>query len=103
MAWANGHTRTSTKEHKAWARAVLSKDSYTCRIQGPRCIGRATIADHIRNVAEHPDAQYDVSNGQAACQPCSDDKTQMEAARGRQRYRARGRYQPARDKHPGLR
>lgn len=103
MAWTNGYTRTSTKEHKAWARAILSRDGYTCRIRGPRCIGRATIADHIKNVAEHPELEHDIANGQAACAPCHDPKTQQEAQRGQQRYRARGRYQPARDQHPGLR
>ncbi|NIL86538.1 hypothetical protein RhoFasGS6_03942 [Rhodococcus fascians] len=102
MAWQNGTSRTSSPRHRAWRLAVLERDGWTCRINGPRCLGRATIADHIKNVAERPDLEFDTENGQAACQNCSDSKTAEEARRGQERYRNRGKYQPATHTHPGL-
>lgn len=90
MAWQNGSTRTSSAEHKAWARAVLDRARGRCQINGPDCIGVATSADHVTPVAEGG-AEYDVRNGQGACTPCHDAKTQAEAARGRRRRYARAK------------
>ena len=99
MAWARGQTRTSTAAHKAWARAVLAASRGRCQIKGPHCIGVAVHADHILAVAEGG-AEHDVRNGQGACQPCHEEKTQQEAARGRQRYYGAAKRPP--ERHPGL-
>ncbi|WP_408608401.1 HNH endonuclease [Actinomyces howellii] len=63
----------------------------------PGCQHRATEADHVVPVAEGG-AMYDPLNGQAACGSCHMQKTQREAARGRQR---RSRLRPP-TPHPGL-
>lgn len=99
MAWTNGASRTSTAAHRAWARLVLTNSGGQCQIRGPRCLGPATIADHIKPVAEGG-AEHDPANGQGACQPCHDTKTQGEAARGRRRYYGAARRPP--ERHPGL-
>lgn len=78
-----GAGRTSTPEHKAWRRAVLDRDHWRCRIRGPKCLGKATQADHIINVARGG-AELDLNNGQAVCKPCHDAKTLLEARAGRQ-------------------
>ena len=81
--WNSGSApRTSTAGHKAWRTAVLARDKGACQIRGPRCTGRATIADHIVNMAAGG-AEYDVDNGQAVCATCHKVKTQREAAIGR--------------------
>jgi 5-methylcytosine-specific restriction protein A len=81
--WVKGASRTGTREHRLWQAAVLKRDRYQCQINGPKCIRHATIADHIRNVAEG--GKTLMSNGQAACKSCSDEKTQAEATRGLRR------------------
>jgi 5-methylcytosine-specific restriction protein A len=91
MAWARGQTRSSTAAHKAWARAVLAAAKGRCQIQGPRCSGVAVLADHITPVGEGG-AEHDVRNGQGACQPCHDEKTARETARGRSRYYGKAKY-----------
>ena len=87
--WPKGASRTSTAEHQAWRRDVLARDKGSCQIRGPRCIGRATHADHLTPVAEGG-AEYDLDNGQAACEPCHKVKSLAEATRGRQRAAQRG-------------
>ncbi len=52
--------------------------------------------DHRVNAAEG--GSHHISNAQWLCQPCHDDKTQHEAARGRAR---RSRFRPP-EAHPGL-
>lgn len=76
--WGKGDPRTTTPEHRAWRADVLKRDKGQCqlRYQG-RCIYRATIADHILAI-KLGGAPYDLSNGQAACKPCSDKKSSME-------------------------
>lgn len=71
-------------EHARWRRAVLSRDKGICQIKGPRCTRRATEADHKINIAEGG-PEFDINNGQAACSPCHQDKTQAEATRGLRR------------------
>lgn len=101
MTWrSGGPSRTSTAEHRAWRTTVLDNCGRRCEIKGPRCAGVATIADHKIPVAEGGD-EFDPANGQGACKPCSDDKTQAEAARGRQRA-AQARRKRRERKHPGL-
>ena len=51
VRWKQGPSRTSTPEHAAWRKAVLDRDHWWCRIQGPGCTGRANHADHITAVA----------------------------------------------------
>lgn len=81
--WTSGGSpRTSTAGHKAWRAAVLTRDKGACQIRGPHCTGRATEADHIRNVAAGG-AEYDLDNGQAVCATDHHAKTAREAAIGR--------------------
>ncbi len=80
----NRAPRTSTAGHKAWRLAILNRDHWFCQIRLPGCTRRATIADHITAVA-FGGAQYDLGNGQAACQSCSDEKSKGEATEGRRR------------------
>lgn len=51
-------------------RIVLARDGYRCQIQGPRCTGRATEADHIVALALGG-ARLDPANLRAACKPCN--------------------------------
>lgn len=99
MAWGAGRPQSHTAQHRAWARAVKRAARGRCQINGPRCTGVAVHADHIIPVAEGG-AEYDLSNGQGACEPCHDEKTRQEAARGRQRYYGAARRPP--EPHPGL-
>lgn len=97
MAWKRGgFSRTSTAEHRKRKARVLRRDGYKCQIKGPKCLGRATILDHIIPVAfGGPDED---ANCQAACEPCHAEKTQREAAEGRRRKRHRA-IRP--ERHPG--
>lgn len=65
-SWA--HIPYSTR--KRISAAVFARDSYRCRIQGPRCTGRAEQVDHIVPIAKggHP---LDLTNMRAACGPCN--------------------------------
>jgi 5-methylcytosine-specific restriction protein A len=93
IGWkSGGRARTDTAESKAWRRAVLDRCHWRCEILGPRCQGRATQADHIRNVAAGGN-EHDLANGQGACKPCHDEKTQREAAAGRAQTRSTPRQQ----------
>ena len=88
---SGGRSRTDTAEARAWREAVLDRCGRQCEIRGSRCAGRATQADHIVPVAEGG-GEYDLDNGQGACDPCHAEKTHAEAARGRARlpkYRQR--------------
>jgi len=87
--WGKGNKRTKDPRHIDWRKAVLARAHGACQIQYPGiCQHRATIADHIRAVGLGG-AEYDVTNGQAACQPCHDRKSSLEghAAQG---HRASG-------------
>lgn len=88
MNW-QGSRRTTTQEHKTWRLQVLDRDDWTCQIRGPRCIGRANIADHILAVL-FGGSEYDLGNGQAVCLPCHKPKVAAEAAAGRARRYGRG-------------
>lgn len=76
-------TKPRDAAHRAWAKAVKQRDNYMCQIKGPHCLIRGTIADHIVPLAEG--GKDTLTNGQCACQPCSDEKTQAEAVRGLRR------------------
>ena len=88
MNW-KGSRRTTTQAHKTWRVEVLNRDNWTCQVRGPRCLGRATIADHILAV-EFGGAEHALSNGQAICLPCHKIKTSAEASAGRARRRSGG-------------
>lgn len=99
MAWVSGaqHTRTTTREHRAWRLAVLKRDAWVCQLRYEGCAGRATQADHVLATA-FGGAEYDLANGQAVCVPCHKRKTQAESAEG---MRRRSRLRP-REQHPGM-
>jgi 5-methylcytosine-specific restriction protein A len=80
---SGGQSRTSTAEHRAWRKFVLDRDHWWCKIKGPTCTGRAKQADHKVPVAIAPHLEYDVENGQAACDPCHARKTAMEGVSAR--------------------
>jgi 5-methylcytosine-specific restriction protein A len=98
MPWKNGRSRTSEREHKARRLRVLRRDRYRCQLAYPGCVGRATISDHIVNLAAGG-ADTD-ANSQAVCEPCHDTKTQREAAAARRAQVAQLRH-PS-EGHPGL-
>lgn len=89
--------RTSSPAHRASRLRVLERDGYRCRIEGPHCIGTATVKDHIIPTAEGGDESD--ANGQASCAPCNQGKAQEEARRGYERRQARLKL-PRAD-HPG--
>lgn len=71
--WRGGVTKSrkaamSTKEYKAWRKAVFERDSYTCVYCGIR--GGELNADHIKPWAYFPELRYDVSNGRTLCLDC---------------------------------
>jgi 5-methylcytosine-specific restriction protein A len=90
-----GNNRSSTKEHRLWAKRVLARDKYICQLQGTTCLHRATEADHI---IEWSDGGRELmSNGQAVCVNCHRVKTSAHANSKRWAHR-RG----VTPKHPGL-
>lgn len=94
------HPRAS-HPHRQWREAVLTRDGYRCQLRYPnRCTGTATEADHILEVADRPDLQYDVANGQAACTACHKKKTADHALK--KRWANRAHKHPG-EQHPGLR
>ncbi|WP_058037054.1 HNH endonuclease [Rhodococcus sp. KB6] len=98
MAWTNGGaTRTTTKEHRRWAKAVLRRDGYRCVDCGYQgTAGKGDVnADHQTPVAFGGKTTLD--NGATRCVPCHKKKTGREAAEGRRRKRQR----PA-QRHPGV-
>lgn len=99
MAWSEydarrRRPRPSEAEKARFRDGVLRRDQYVCQVRGPRCLRVATQADHVVPWAEG--GSNDLSNGQAVCGPCHDQKTQEEAQRGRSRWK---RSAP---RHPGL-
>ena len=80
----NSNPRTGSAAHRAWRDAVLARAGHPCEIRGPRCTNYAVAADHVTAVAEGG-PEFDIMNGQAACGPCHQAKTQAEAARGLRR------------------
>ena len=100
MAWSDydrrrRRPRPSASEQEQFRRVVLARANYRCEIRGPKCLGRATIGDHVVPWAQG--GSHDpITNGQAVCGPCHDEKTQSEAAYGRNRWKRRPQ------RHPGL-
>jgi len=68
------------KRHRAWRRAVLTRDGWQCRACGRICSGyREAHADHILPIADGGD-RYDLANGQCLCVSCHSRKTRAENA-----------------------
>jgi len=81
----------------AWKRAreqCLRNARWRCEIKGPGCRGAAVIADHVYGLANDPEHRW----LQAACQVCSDAKTQRESGEAR-----RGKRQADPDPQPRTR
>ena len=80
------HVATGSKvyDHR-WRRirlAVLERDGYRCRINGPRCTGLATQVDHIVEVTRGG-AMYDPTNLRAACRECNTRRSAINTNRKR--------------------
>jgi len=58
---------------------VLLRDGYRCQIRLPGCLGRASSADHIVELADGG-APFDLRNLQAACMHCNLAKSHRENA-----------------------
>lgn len=100
MAWSEydrrrRRPRPSRREEERFRRTVLERARYRCELRGPRCLGTATIGDHVTPWSQGG-SNDPITNGQAVCEPCHNDKTQEEAAFGRNRWKRK----PPR--HPGL-
>ena len=68
------------KAHRAWRRAVLTRDAWQCRDCGRVCSGdREAHADHIVPVSAGGE-RYSVDNGQCLCASCHGRKTRGEQA-----------------------
>jgi 5-methylcytosine-specific restriction endonuclease McrA len=84
-----------TKAHRAWRRAVLTRDAWQCRACGRVCANkREAQADHIVPIAQGGD-RYDVANGQCLCIACHGRKT-----RGEQMQTTRGEAKPTTTAEP---
>lgn len=72
-AYRRGYT---DGRHRAWRKAVLVRDAYTCRHCARVCGKKGEAhADHIVPVAVRPDLRYEVDNGQCLCASCHSRKT----------------------------
>lgn len=98
MAFTNGNSRTSTIEWKRTREAAKHDLDYTCQraARGP-CAGHLEL-DH--RVPHEEGGSDDLDNLQWLCKRHHAMKSQREAARGRQRRRARGQFEA--EAHPGL-
>jgi len=82
---------------------VLRRDGYRCQLRYDGCIGEATEADHIVNVASLGVARAQAVQPvglQAVCVPCHRVKTQAERTAGIARHYAQ-RHRTD-EPHPGL-
>jgi 5-methylcytosine-specific restriction endonuclease McrA len=62
--------RYSTSAWQRVRRQVLARDQHVCRIQGPRCRGRADTVHHIIPVSQGG-AFWDETNLAGACEACN--------------------------------
>jgi 5-methylcytosine-specific restriction endonuclease McrA len=84
MPWGQGSTRASRKARYT----CLNDAGHTCQLNYPGCMGEATIADHIINIASTGQTRAQATNPddlQAVCASCHDIKTQAERSAGTQR------------------
>lgn len=47
------------------------RDSYLCRVRGPRCTGRATSVHHIKPSSQFPHLFYAADNLISSCTACN--------------------------------
>ena len=74
--------------------AVLKRDGYRCQLKLAGCLGKATDVDHIK-----PGDDHSMTNLQAACKTCHQQKSSDEGNRAKAALRAaRFRKKPV---HPG--
>lgn len=73
---------------------VLRRDSWSCRLRGPNCLGAATEVDHRIAGDNHEE-----ENLQSACSRCHAEKSSSEGNQKQARIRARRKRPEAR--HPG--
>jgi 5-methylcytosine-specific restriction protein A len=67
--------------------AILARDGYRCQLGLPKCRGRATEVDHIRNI-DDGGARLDPANLRASCKSCNVAKRNSDvAARAREARR----------------
>jgi hypothetical protein len=59
----------SNPEYKAWRRAALDRDGWTCVDCGANDPARLH-AHHVKPWAEHPALRYEIGNGVTVCRPC---------------------------------
>lgn len=97
--WDKSDRKTKAPLPSNWSSLrlrVLSRDKRECQIRGPKCIGKATEVDHIRQGTDHS-----LTNLQAVCQPCHRIKTSAQGNEVKKRMRGQ-RNRPA-ERHPGSR
>lgn len=73
-----------TKEHRAWAAAVLRRADYQCEDpqHDPRRPRTGKLhADHIKERRDFPELALSISNGMARCPACHTRKTLRERAK----------------------
>ena len=102
---ASGPHPFSTKRGKAFRRAILLRDIFTCQMCGTllregRKDSRAAVVDHVKPIDLCPDLTWDESNCRSVCRRChavcdsiekrlSPDSEAISAAK--RRYRPVGR------------
>jgi hypothetical protein len=66
----NARVRTS-REMKAWRKAVFQRDDFTCRECSTR--GGDMNAHHVKPFCTHPELRFEIDNGLTVCEPCHRD------------------------------
>lgn len=71
--WQGGKTADGiivrySSESKAWRKAVMERDNYTCQECGVH--GGYLEVDHIKPFAYFPELRLELSNGRTLCRPC---------------------------------
>ena len=76
---------SATRKYKAWRKAILLRDKYTCRRCGFQT--KSNIhAHHIMPLSLFPELMFDLENGLTLCDPCHDKTHQhMGSLRGKGR------------------
>src|SRR3990167_3255116 len=79
--WKGGITPANMKlrsnyKYKAWRKAVLQRDNFTCLVCGQ--VGGELNADHIKQFSKFPLLRYEVTNGATLCVDCHYLKTKQD-------------------------
>lgn len=86
--WPENARARNTNEYKAWRKAVLERDDYTCQKCGRNRYEEPMLilhAGHIKSFSEHSDLRLDINNGQTLCFDCHKD-TDDYAGKANKRY-----------------